>query len=36
MRKFYLLLLANIFGYVVANAIPANPTPAKVLQPDGS
>ena len=23
-------------GYVVANAIPANPTPAKVLQPDGS
>lgn len=36
MRKFYLMLLANIFGYVVANAIPANPTPAKVLQPDGS
>lgn len=36
MRKLYLLLLANIMGYVVANAIPANPTPAKVLQPDGS
>ena len=36
MRKLYLMLLANIFGYVVANAIPANPTPAKVLQPDGS
>ena len=36
MRKFYLMLLANIMGYVVANAIPANPTPAKVLQPDGS
>ena len=36
MRKLYLMLLANIFGYVVANAIPANPTPEKVLQPDGS
>ena len=36
MKKIYLLVLSSLFGIATAHGIPANPTPAKLLQPDGT
>lgn len=36
MKKFYLLVLSSLLGITTAQGIPANPTPAKLLQPDGT
>lgn len=36
MKRFSVLVLSSLLGIAVSHAVPANPAPAKLLQPDGT